>query len=515
MRYWVSALAGTVVCGLVLLPAALFAQQKTAFDVGSKSQMFIDRELVYDTQGLTFTQHQAKKYSKEPIFVADQPCEGWAIQLYGTVMYDADEKLFKMWYDGSTSDYFSREVTFYATSKDGIHWDKSPVGTLKSRNGKPHNAVADCLVASVMKDRRDPDPSRRYKMVCYQYDRGYRSMVSPDGLHWREFAPETIVPISYVDDVVTACWSEPHQVFITFPKNPTPIMGRLRRTLFSSTSHDFVHWSKLEPALVADRRDDLGSRIRAERVRPILNYRDNNNVMRTEIYGTGAYAAESCLLTFPWMFTVTANVTKIGNHEGPLEVQMAVSRDLVQWERPFRTSIIRPGQVKSATDAEWDSGMFSTAAYAFDYQDEVRLYYYGANFTHGAPIPAEGPSPEEKKKYRSGVGLATWKKDRFVSVDAAKGSQGGALTTVPVRFSGQHLEINANVMPGGQITVELLDMGLHPLANWPASTPVAGDSLRHVVQFGKQTDLSQLAGQPVVLRFHLQNAELYAFAFRK
>ena len=512
MRSRIPALVCTLICGMILYSAPLLAQQKTAFEVGSKSQLFIDHELVYEARGVSFTQHQGKKFSQEPLFVADQPCEGWAVQLYGTVMYDADEELFKMWYDGSASDYFSREVTFYATSRDGIHWDKSHVGTIPSRNGKPHNAVADCLLASVIKDRSDPDASRRYKMVCYQYDRGYRSMVSPDGLHWREFAPETIVPISYVDDVITACWSEPHQVFITFPKNPTPVMGRLRRTLFSSTSPDFVHWSKLEPALVADRRDDLGSRVRAERVRPLLNYRDNYNVMRTEIYGTGAYAAESCLLTFPWMFTVTANVTGIGNHEGPMEVQMAVSRDLVHWERPFRTPIIEPGRI-SKSEAEWDSGMFSTAAYGFDYRDEVWLYYYGANFTQGAPIPAEGPSAEERKKYRSGVGLVTWKKDRFVSVDAA--ADEGVLTTIPVRFTGNRLEVNAHVKPGGSLTVELLDIGLRPISGYPRSKPVAGDSMKHVIEIGDQQDVSKLVGEPVVLQFRMTNAELYAFAFRK
>lgn len=509
-----SSLICLLVCGLSLLSATVHAQQKTAFDVGSKSQLFIDKELVYESRGVAFTQHQGKKFSKEPLVVADQPCEGWAIQMYGTVMYDADEKLFKMWYDGSPNDYFPREVTFYATSKDGIHWDKSPIGTIKSKNGKPHNAVADCLLASVMKDKRDPDPSRRYKMVCYEYDRGYRSKVSPDGLHWRELAPETIVPISYVDDVVTACWSEPHQVFITFPKNPIPVFGRLRRSLFSATSHDFIHWAKLEPAIIADRRDDLGSRIRAERVRPLLNYKDNYNVMRTEFYGTGAYSAESCLLTFPWVFTVTANVTRIGNHEGPLEVQMAVSRDLVNWERPFRTPIIEPGKI-TKKEAEWDSGMFSTAAYAFDYNDEVRLYYYGANFTHGAPIPAEGPSAEETQKLRSGFGLVTWKKDRFVSVDA--GSEEGSLTTVPVQFTGNRLEVNANVKPGGGLVVELLDTGLRPLAKFPTSAPLMGDNHRHVIKFGDAdaAKLAKLAGTPVVLRFRLQNAELYSFAFRK
>lgn len=503
MSLWLGGMAGSF--------SPLAAQQRTALEVGTRSQLLIDHEAIAESRGLAFTLHPGHKHNARdggPLVRADQPCEGWALQLYGSVLYDPGERLFKMWYDGSASDYFDHEVTFYATSRDGVTWDKSPRGTLRAKNGKPHHEVADGLVASVMRDSRDPDPARRYKMVCYQYDRGYHSLISPDGLRWQPLSREPIVPISYVDDVITACYSGFHQRFVVFPKNPIPVMGRLRRTLFSSTSFDFVHWSKLEPALVADRRDDLGSRVRAERVRPLLNFPDNLNVMRTEIYGTGTYAAESCLIAFPWMFTVTANIPKLGNHEGPLEVQLAVSRDLVHWERPFRAPLIEPGQVGT-----WDSGMFSTASAAFDYQDEVWLYYYGAGFTHGAPIPARGPDRDQLARYPSGIGLVKWKKDRFVSADA--GPAGGTLTTVPLEFAGQHLEVNARVLPEGELTVELLDAGRRPIPGWPVSHSPRGDHLRHVVSFGGRTDLSPFAGKPLILRFTLRQAELFAFAFRK
>ena len=366
--------------------------------------------------------------------------------------------------------------------------------------------MTDRLLASVMKDRQDPDPARRYKMICYQYDMGYCTMFSPDGLHWKEANPGTILPISYVDDVISGCWSEMYQQYVVLFKQAMPVMGRRRRSLWISTSHDFAHWSKAAPALWADRRDDYGTRIRAAKARPLLNYPDNPNVMRTELYGSGFYAAESCLIAFPWLISITTNVPKFGNHEGPLEVQLAVSRDLEHFERPYRTPAIEPGQ-----PSEWDSGTFSTAAYAFDHQDEVWLYYSSGNYTHGAPR-WYGVKNKNAPEYQSGIGLVKWHKDRFVSADGP--ASGGILTTVPIQFSGQRLELNAGVQPQGRIVVELLDLSLKRLASWPASDPVRGDDLRHVVTFGEKTNVADLVGQPLVLRFHLYDAQLYAFAFR-
>jgi hypothetical protein len=492
-----------VVVGMQLSVAAA-NPQVSVVDVGSRAQLFVDQELVYESRGVSFTLHQARKVSPEPLVRADQPCEGPFLNAFGTVIYDADEELFKMWYDGAQSEYFDGIFTYYATSRDGIAWDKSHTGTIESLNGKPHNAVAKCMCPSVMKDPHDPDPARRYKMVCYVLDRGYCSMMSPDGRHWKFTSDGQILPISYVDDVITACWSDPHQRFVAFAKQTTPVMGRARRTIWTSTSHDFDHWSAVRPALVADRRDDLGSRIRAEKVRPLLDFPDNHYVMRTEVYGTGAYSAESCLIAFPWMFTATMNVPKFGNQEGPIEVQLATTRDLVHWSRPFRTPIIEMGK-----PGEFDSGMIITFAAAFDRGDEVWLYYHGSDRTHGAP----GLPDYDPKQNNSGIGLATWKKDRFVSADGS--ASGAELTTVPIQFSARRLELNANVKEGGSITVELLDMSLNRLAEWPKSTPLTGDSLRHVVTFGEHDDVSELADQPIVLRFHLRDAELYSYAFRE
>jgi len=495
-----------VVVAAVLISASARAQQMSLLDVGDRSQLLADPNLVFDSEGVAFTPHPARKHPDNPLVRADQPWEGWYVTAFAsTVLFDEEEQRFKMWYAcAGGSDYFPKGGICYAESADGLQWTKPPVGTREAAGGRPHNSVSPWLCPSVFKDQADPDASRRYKMVCFDQDRGYLTQFSPDGLAWRE-GQVPFLPISYVDDVISA-FRDRDGRFVALPKMSTPVYGRMRRTIYSSFSHDFEHWSKVEPAYMADRRDDLGSLARIERARPLLNYPDNRNVIRTEFYGAGAYAAESCVIGFPWVFTISANVPQRSNQEGPIEVQLAVTRDRETWARPFRTPIIPIGKA-----GEWDAGMILSASQAIDVGDEVWLYYGGANYTHGAAILYGGKESDRGTKYSTAIGLATWPKDRFVSADA--GAAGGALTTAVFRFSGKRLEINAATKEAGEVRVELLDPAGRPIPGFAPSEPIRGDSLRAPARF-KDADLATLIGKPVCLRFHLRDAQLYAFAFR-
>lgn len=190
---------------------------------------------------------------------------------------------------------------------------------------------------------------------------------------------------------------------------------------------------------------------------------DNPHVMRAEFYGSGAHVAEDAVVAFPWLCTVNANVKRYGNQDGISEVQLAVSRDLEKWARPFRTPVIRRGKL-----TEWDCGFFSTASQTVVVGDEVWLYYGGFNFGHGAPTgdPAEA----------------------------------------------EQLEMNAATKPAGSIVVELLAAAGRPLPGY-VSAPFRGDELRHPVRFADA--VGKLAGKPVSLRFRLQGAALFSFAFRE
>ena len=76
--------------------------------------------MIAELKGVKKVLNQLVKHRKNPLLVRDRPWEESGPD-YGTVHYDADEKLFKMWYT------FYREVEgtstslmCYATSTDGI-----------------------------------------------------------------------------------------------------------------------------------------------------------------------------------------------------------------------------------------------------------------------------------------------------------------------------------------------------------------------------------------------------------
>jgi hypothetical protein len=461
------------------------------YQAGSLAQLFVDQMVVHQADNVAFTLHPARKHPANPLVVADQPWEGWRLALY-------------------------------ATSTDGIHWQKPLVGTIEAGVPGQHNAVAARTgLPNVFKDTEDADPARRYKMITYQWDgkshspdspnQGYRTFVSPDGLHWTRHSGKRLCPGA---DVITGYYDRQRKLWVALAKITDVPAAHGRRVFWLITSPDFTTWTEPQLAIYPDARDDAGAMARIEEVRSMLDVPDKPDLVRTEFYGVGFYQAESCVLGFPWVFTVN-NQARYGNQEGPSELQLAVTRDLEHWERPFRLPCVERG-----TPEQWDSGFFVTQSEALRVGDEIWLYYTGANYLHGTPCLYRADDPKRKTEYTGSIGLAIWPLDRFVSVDGP--AEGGRLTTVPLAFTGNRLELNVDAKPNpterdksGTVRVELLDAAQKPLPGFGLSDELKVDSLRHTVTWSGNPDVSALQGRPVSLRFHLANAELYSFAFRE
>ncbi len=488
-----------------------------ALDIGNRAQLFIDQQAVYSTGRIVFTQHAARKHPLNPLVKADQPWEGWRINVYGSVLFDEEEKIFKMWYMGNASEAFPHFATHYAISRDGVKWEKPLVGTVKKSGLARHNAVLEyCQIASVTKDLAELDPARRYKMIEWSHAGegrtkpvgGPHALVSPDGLNWTRLSTENIFRSN---DVVTAYYDTRLKKHVAFPKLSTPVRGGVRRCFGVTATDNLLKWPDPRLVFQPDLRDDAGTLSRIGPVRTLLDVPDDPAVMRTEYYGLGVYQAESCVIGFPWIFSINNNARfptdRTRNHEGPCEIQLATSRDLQAWERPFRTPVIPLGE-----PGAWDCGFLTTASQAFRHQDQILLYYGGGNYTHGNPVLYdEYRGTERGMKYTASIGVATWPLDRFVSVDG--GSEGGVLTTVPLHFTGRRLELNVAALKG-RVNVELLDSTGKPLAGFGKSDPISTDLIRTTVTWKGQDELSQFAGKSLTLRFELRNAELYSFAFR-
>src|SRR5262245_29802042 len=121
---------------------ALIPRPFSPVQVGNRVQLFVDQMLVRETEKVAFTLHPAEKHPLNPLVKADRPWEVWNAELFGTVLYDEEENVFKMWYTADGEGYFQDIYpTFYATSQDGLHWEKPLVGTLECKKDIRHNAV--------------------------------------------------------------------------------------------------------------------------------------------------------------------------------------------------------------------------------------------------------------------------------------------------------------------------------------------------------------------------------------
>jgi len=498
------------------------AESAAPFDVGNRSQVFVDRALAASAEGVTFRLVPATKHPTGPWLDHNKDRVPPAGPL---VLYDEQEKLFKSWSAAS-----------YNTSADGLQWSD------KTSNPASWDAVRR---ASVVKDPHDPDAARRYKLLTFGpsgevadanqgvrlaslpeeklwYLLGYNTYVSPDGREVTHLSREPILtrPDGKIPgDMINAWYDRRHKLFVACLKNAgtgqEPKKYTNRRCFSIMTSPDFQTWSEPKLVFVPDEQDDAGIAARIDQVRPLLRLPTDLKSVAAHIYGVGGpIHLESCTLALLRVYMPH------NKGDGPSEIQMAVSRDLEHWERPFREAFIPRGKVgKSHEDSDWDACWFNNEGPAVNVGDEVWVYYSARNTPHDHPIgfAVSQFSPEERAearkhlgtKYRSGIGIAVWRRDRFASIDA--GDQGGTLTTVPIRFHGSRLEVNGVTKSDGTIVAELLDADANLLAR---SEPFSGDEIRKVLDWEQTFDLKSAAARPIVLRFRLKNASLFAFAFR-
>jgi hypothetical protein len=210
-----------------------------------------------------------------------------------------------------------------------------------------------------------------------------------------------------------------------------------------------------------------------------------------ELYNLDAVAYESVMLG---LFVIWRGQPNREMRDKPNEVTVGFSRDGFHWDRSYRRALI---PVSERLEAWNHSNVQSVGGVCLVVGD--RLYFYCSGRS-GAPLGSGENS----------TGLATLRRDGFVSMDAGDG--GGTLTTRPVRFKGKYLFVNANASDG-ELKVEALDMKDQVIAPFSLGNSLAihSDNTLQAVRWKGAVDLSALAGTPVKFRFYLRAASIYAF----
>lgn len=107
----------------------------------------------------------------------------------------------------------------------------------------------------------------------------------------------------------------------------------------------------------------------------------------------------------------------------------------------------------------------------------------------------------------------TLRLDGFASLNAPL--QGGIAVTKALVFRGHQLKINFSTSAGGSLRVELQDIDGEPIDGFAMENCdlLYGDQIDRAVSWNGGTDVNELVGQPVRLRFELKDADLFSLRF--
>ena len=208
-----------------------------------------ERHLVLDTRVIARTDNArlsvtpATKSTANPLFGEDRPWEMRFDNLYPNVLWDVEEEIYKCWYSPFCIDYRSGGMTLeqrqstrydsppdremavcYATSRDGIGWQKPDLGLVDYRGSRANNMVLrGPHGAGVLKDARETDPARRYKMFASLGEQELAVAFSADGIRWGRFLRCSSINPYQVDGThYHALWVEERGEYVGFTRLRDP-----------------------------------------------------------------------------------------------------------------------------------------------------------------------------------------------------------------------------------------------------------------------------------------------------
>ena len=484
-----------------------------------------DDDLIAECRNAMRRQFSIEK-EPEPVIRPDKPWEGLqpdgsvnSLQdpFYGTVLYDPSEGIFRAWYnvyDRFANRMYSPPVVSqgyscrYAVSEDGVNWEKPEIGEV-SYDGSLRNNIlrfkgiqtegTSCLGEQIWNvvpygpecASAQTDPGCTLGEVPHGEDRfvaslqssypdplythGITMCYSPDGIHWRMHFPPVL---TYEGDCHGFCWDPVSRSFLLTTRsheymNLCRRWGRQwKRHIALFRSRDLVHWTAATTILEVDEKDPEDAQL-------YLMY------------------------IIPYGHVYLGQLLMFYTHEMTLDVQLALSRDLLTWKRmPERTPMLERGE-----EGAWDCRHVAlTHNPPHPMGGRMRFWYAGKNAPH----------------YQAGygaLGTGTLRRDGFVCYEA--GEEEGVVTTIPFRppkpNQATHLILNVDAS-NGEVLAEVTDVQGSPIEGCTKAdcAPVRGDHIRTVVnfragpgQYFSRGNFMRFA-EDVRFRFYLRNARLYA-----
>ena len=421
--------------------------------------------------------HGKHGVKKTPIVLSNGPpgSHDEHVHYYGTTMRIDDA--FHMWYIGrmgrneERANYEGDQGRLcYATSTDGVNWEKPDLG-LVDFNGSRHNNLvdvpqdADIAAGPILYDPEDPDPDRRFKINYESAALGNRMCVaySPDGHRWTP-SPNNPVGPSF-EQAGLIRYNGCFYVSGHGHGHPGPA-----RQLLTHASYDFEHWTEAS-ILSMDRAPTLSG--------PEL---EDRRACWEEIHlGAALHSRGNVILGIYGMwhghpYSDRRHVT--------MDLGLLVSHDAMHFHEPIRDFRFIPA-----------------------YEERESTIGYGPALMQGQGMEAVGDRTfywYSLWRDDGQVRLAVWERDRFGYLKPDGPDPSATLVTCPLHIEGEGEKIFLNVSGLGDyaaVRVELLDLEFRPVPGYSGedSAVMRESGLRVPVRWDSGHALP-VGGRPLRLR---------------
>ena len=474
----------------------------------SYKQLFLDDSAIEWMTGITRHLHQPVDH--QPVLCPDRSQGQISVQSRSAPQWNREKRIWEWWYWGyyrvpPHGKYQSTEarVNCYATSSDGVTWERPVLGLYEWQGSRQNNLALDPQARTlyhIIRDEQDVDPQRRYKALFDVHDR-YLG-VSADGFTWTMLdAP----PIPSQDES-HFLYDASSQQYLAFVKQPT----EWGRSVWLSTSSDFQHFSEPQLVLHTDAIDRENRKRRVQQVVADPIYLSPPLVDETDhiaqIYQMAVMPYEGSYVGFPVLFNPAANIPPPHlNYTGLNQVELTYSHDRLRWMRVADRALFLAVDPGDESHYGWAQKLLCGTPHVHEGR-EIWIYYNALRFR----------GPEELYKHvpahllddASALVLAKLRLDGFVSLDA---EEEGTITTKPFLPNGGQLFVNADASEG-VVSAEILDAEMgYPVSGFSGAKAngLTGDLLRGQLRWNDQATLPQ--DRAVRVRFRLRQAKLYAF----
>jgi len=461
---------------LLLGPAAVAAVGDTAVRPGpapaatrpgARKYRLLESDRIERTDGVRLVPGRVTKDPHNPLLVEDKPWEVRFDNLYATVMFDEERRVYRAWYNpfivdeavSSTTATDRQRIPYrptkremgvcYAVSQDGISWEKPALGIVEFHGSTANNLVMrNTHGTGVRRDGHDPVASRRYKAFLMG-----GVATSPDGLHWSDVLPCPEIAAAG-DTHNNWIWDDARGRYVGI----TRLWADRQRIVGRTESADFRKWSRAVEVLRGD--------------------------VEHQTYA---------LVVFRYANVYLGLVMIHHQRADTVDCELAWSRDTIRWERVCPDTPLIP----RGREGEFDSHCLFAAAEPIPREGEIRLYYGGSNGPHFG--------------WRAGgLGLARLRPDGFAGMETAAAGAVGTIITRPIPCAGRRLQVTADVGAGGSVRASVLDADGFGPGDCEA---IVADVTDGTIRWRGDRDLTCLRDRPVRLRFELRCATLYAFRF--